>query len=78
LNDSGNPYTEEQIKQLSLQNPDQIYESDDGKVAYMGVIYKNKKELEDTYRAVTSPVGRALFTFLFKLSSIFSFKKKSD
>jgi hypothetical protein len=45
--------TDEQIMELSKQNPKEIYTCDDGRIIVNGVMFKNKAEMERMIKLYT-------------------------
>ena len=38
--------SDKQIKKLSIEHPDQVFTSEEGKIAYAGLLFENKEKFE--------------------------------
>ena len=65
---------DKQIKEISHKNPEQIYRSDDGRVAFAGMIFKNQEQLDSFIDMMKKPPR--LLMAIVKVYKFFVRKKK--
>lgn len=78
MNMSPKEYTDQEITELSKKNPGQVFEGDNGKIVFNGMIFKNKEEFEISMKIMLSPAFKRFISIREKLRSFFKFNKKTN
>jgi len=63
--------SDKELITLSKKKPERFFEHPDGRIIHAGIIYKNKKQFDDSLEFIARTAKR-----IQKIKNLFSFKKR--
>jgi hypothetical protein len=74
MENTANQFDDKEIKKHSMQQPEEIFVANDGRIAWNGMIFKNEHEFKKTVELMNKPFSKKLLSFISKLIKFFSKK----
>ncbi len=68
--------SDKQIKELSAQNPHEIFTAEDGRMAFHGMLFKDEAELTAYIRLLSSKPSARILKLLKAIQKVFGFFRK--